>query len=160
MSQEPAGAPAPVEEGPGPVPPGGGFLVAPVQAGTISTPERLTDEHRAIRNAVEALVRREILPRRVQVEAKDYGTHRELMAELGREGFLGVDVPEAYGGGGLDLTSSVVVTEGLGEAGSLSVTFGAHAGIGTLPLVFFGTEEQRRRYLPGLVAGKIGRAHV
>jgi alkylation response protein AidB-like acyl-CoA dehydrogenase len=150
---KPVGAPAPVEEDHGPVPPGGGFLLAPVQAGTVSTPERLTDEHRAIRNAVEAFVRREILPRSAQVEAKDYGTHRELMAELGREGFLGVDVPEAYGGGGLDLTTSVVVTEGLGEAGSLSVTFGAHAGIGTLPLVFFGTEEQRRRYLPGLVAG-------
>ena len=150
---EPVGASAQGEEGAGPVPPGGGFLLAPVQAGTISTPERLTDEHRAIRSAVEAFVSREILPRRAKVEAKDYEAHRELMAEFGREGFLGVDVPEAYGGGGLDLTSSVVVTDALGEAGSFSVTFGAHAGIGTLPLVFFGTEEQRRRYLPGLVAG-------
>jgi alkylation response protein AidB-like acyl-CoA dehydrogenase len=152
VTHEPVGA-SPGEEGPGPVPPGGGFLLAPVQAGTVSTPERLTDEQRAIRNAVEAFVSREIVPRRAQVEAKDYEAHRELMSELGRKGFLGVDVPESYGGGGLDLTSSVVVTEALGEAGSLSVTFGAHAGIGTLPLVFFGTEEQRRRYLPGLVAG-------
>lgn len=152
MTHSPAIASAPGGEGAA-QPPGGGFVLAPARPGTLFTPERLTDEHRAIRGAVEAFVRREIVPRSALVEARDYQAHRELMAKLGSEGFLGVDVPDAYGGGGLDLTSSVVVTDALGEAGSFSVTFGAHAGIGTLPLVFFGTEEQRSRYLPALVAG-------
>jgi alkylation response protein AidB-like acyl-CoA dehydrogenase len=119
----------------------------------VATPEQLTEDHRAIRSAVEAFVRDEVVPRGAEIEAKEYGAHRELMARLGELGFLGVDVPEAYGGSGLDLTSSTVVTDTLGEARSFSVTFGAHAGIGTLPLVFFGTDEQRSRYLPGLVAG-------
>ncbi len=71
----------------------------------------------------------------------------------GGAGFVGIDVPEAFGGAGLDKTASVVVTEALGSAESFSVTFAAHTGIGTLPLVFFGTDEQRARYLPGLAAG-------
>ncbi len=135
------------------VPPGGGFLVGPAQPGAVFTPERLTDDHRAVRAAVQEFVEREVVPRRTEVEGKDYAVHRELMAMLGRNGFLGVEVPPEYGGAGLDLTSSLVVTDALGDAGSLSVTFGAHAGIGTLPLLFFGTEEQKRRYLPGLAAG-------
>ncbi|HWO69389.1 MAG TPA: acyl-CoA dehydrogenase family protein, partial [Actinomycetota bacterium] len=134
-------------------PPGGGFLLAPAEAGAVATPERLSPEHREIFRAVAAFVEREVVPRRARVEARDYAAHRELLELIGREGFLGIDVPEAYGGGGLDLTSAVVAIDGLGEAGSFSVTYGAHTGIGTLPLVFFGSEEQRRRYLPGLVAG-------
>ena len=134
-------------------PPGGAFLLAPVEAGAVATPERLSPEHREIFRAVSAFVEREVVPRRARVEARDYAAHRELLELLGREGFLGIDVPEAYGGGGLDLTSAVVAIDALGDAGSLSVTYGAHTGIGTLPLVFFGTEDQRRRYLPGLVAG-------
>jgi alkylation response protein AidB-like acyl-CoA dehydrogenase len=137
----------------GAAPPGGGFLLGPAEVGTVATPERLAPEHREIFRAIGAFVEREVVPRRERVEGRDYAAHRELLELLGREGFLGIDVPEAYGGGGLDLTSAVVAIDGLGDAGSLSVTYGAHTGIGTLPLVFFGTEEQRRRYLPGLVAG-------
>jgi hypothetical protein len=98
-------------------------------------------------------VERELRPRAERVEARDYETHRDLMARLGQDGFLGVDVPEPFGGAGLDRTASIVVTQALGAAGSFAVTYAAHTGIGTLPLVFFGTDEQRRRWLPGLAAG-------
>jgi len=133
--------------------PGGTFLVEPAAVGELATPERLTSEQRAIREAVTAFVDREVGQRREAVEARDYQAHRDLLAILGRDGFVGIDVPEAFGGVGLDTTTSVVVTEAVAPAGSFAVTFSAHTGIGTLPLVFFGTDEQRRRYLPGLAAG-------
>jgi len=132
---------------------GGAFLTAPVGARGIFTPEQLTDEQRAIRDAVNAFVEREVGPRRNAVEAKEYATHRELLERMGRDGFLGVDVPEAFGGAGLDRITSVVVNEAMAPAGSFAVTCMAHTGIGTLPIVFFGTDEQKRRYLPGLAAG-------
>ncbi len=132
---------------------GGAFLVGHAEPGDIFTPERLTAEHRAIREAVAEFVVREVRPRAERIEAKDWAAHRELLAILGSAGFVGIDVPEAFGGAGLDKTASVVVTEALGSAESFSVTFAAHTGIGTLPLVFFGTDEQRARYLPGLAAG-------
>jgi alkylation response protein AidB-like acyl-CoA dehydrogenase len=133
--------------------PGGSFLVEGTPAGAISTPERLTPEQRSIREAVGAFVEREVEPRREALEAKDYAAHRQLLEILGRDGFVGIDVPEAYGGAGQDKTTSAVVTEALGVADTFAVTYSAHTGIGTLPLVFFGTDEQRRRYLPGLAAG-------
>ncbi len=135
------------------MPPGGGFLVKAAETGSIFTPERLTSEHRAIRDAVGAFVEREAGPRAAAIEARDYTTHRELMARLGSDGFLGVDVPEAYGGAGLDRATAVVITEALAATGSFAVTYAAHTGIGTLPLVYFGTDEQRARYLPGLAGG-------
>ncbi|HYU48884.1 MAG TPA: acyl-CoA dehydrogenase family protein [Candidatus Limnocylindria bacterium] len=135
------------------LPAGGSFLVEATVAGDVLTPERLTEEQRAIRQAVLAFVEREAVPRRDAIEAKDYAVHRELLAKLGRDGFVGIDVPEAFGGAGLDKTSSIVVAEALAGADTFSVTASAHTGIGTLPLVFFGSDEQRRRYLPGLADG-------
>jgi len=132
---------------------GGGFLTDPTAPERIFTPEQLSEEHRAIRDAIEKFVAREVGPRREAIEGKDYATHRELLARLGRDGYLGIDVPEAHGGAGLDRVASVVVTEALAGADSFAVTYSAHTGIGTLPLVFFGTDDQRRRYLPGLLAG-------
>jgi alkylation response protein AidB-like acyl-CoA dehydrogenase len=133
--------------------PGGSFLTGADGSEEIFTPERLTDEQQAIRDAVGAFVDREVGPRRDAVEARDYATHRELLARMGSDGFLGIDVPEAFGGAGLDRITSVVVNEVMASAGSLAVTYAAHTGIGTLPTVFFGTDDQKRRYLPGLAAG-------
>ncbi|MHB8399374.1 MAG: acyl-CoA dehydrogenase family protein [Candidatus Limnocylindrales bacterium] len=132
---------------------GGAFLVAPVATGSVFTPERLSPQHLAIRASIGEFVAREVEPRRERLEARDYATHRELMAILGHDGFVGIEVPEAYGGAGLDHVTALVVTEALSPADSLAVTYAAHAGIGTLPTVFFGTDEQKRRYLPGLAAG-------
>ena len=93
--------------------PGGSFMTSPVEAGSVYTPERLTDQHRAIRDAVSAFVEKEVGPRRKAVEARDYATHRALMERLGSDGFLGIDVPEAYGGTGLDRITSLVVNEAI-----------------------------------------------
>jgi len=134
-------------------PVGGAFLVAPVVTGSVFTPERLSPEHLAIRAAIGEFVAREVEPRRERLEARDYATHRELMAILGHDGYVGIEVPEAYGGAGLDHVTAVVVIEALSPADALAVTYAAHAGIGTLPTVFFGTDEQKRRHLPGLAAG-------
>ena len=133
--------------------PGGGFMTGPVGAGSVFTPEQASDEHRAIRESVTAFVEKEVGPRRERIEARDYATHRELLERLGRDGFLGIDVPEAFGGAGLDRISSLVVNEAISTAGSFAVTYAAHTGIGTLPVVFFGTDAQKRRYLPGLADG-------
>ena len=141
-------------------PPGGSFVVAAAAPGTIFTPERLDETQRAIRDAVREFVERAVAPRREAVEARDYAAHRALLAELGAQGYLGVDVPEAWGGSGLDKVTSMLVSEGLADAGSFAVTYGAHVGIGTLPLVFFGTDEQRRRWLPGLADGSIVAAYA
>ncbi len=132
---------------------GGSFVIGPAPAGSTFTPEELSDEHRAIREAVAAFVQKEVAPRRAAVEARDYATHRALLERLGRDGFLGVDIPEAYGGAGLDRISSLVVNEAIAGAGSFAVTYAAHTGIGTLPIAFFGTDEQKRTYLPGLADG-------
>jgi alkylation response protein AidB-like acyl-CoA dehydrogenase len=133
--------------------PGGSFMTGPVDPGSMFTPEQLSGEHRAIREAVAAFVDKEVGPRRAQVEGKDYATHRALLEKLGADGFLGIDVPEQYGGAGLDRISSLVVNEAISTAGSFAVTYAAHTGIGTLPLVFFGTDAQKQRYLPGLADG-------
>ncbi|CAN5537216.1 acyl-CoA dehydrogenase family protein [soil metagenome] len=138
-------------------PPGGSFLVEAAEPSRLFTPERLDAQHRAIRDSVATFVRREVQPRREQVERHDYELHRRLLARLGEDGFVGIDIPEAYGGAGLDRISSLVVNEAMAGAGSFAVTYAAHTGIGTLPLVFFGTDEQKRRYLPGLARGtKVG----
>jgi alkylation response protein AidB-like acyl-CoA dehydrogenase len=134
-------------------PPGGGFLVAATGSDAVFTPELLSEEHRAIGEAVRQFVATQVGPVAEAVEGQDYATHRELLARLGADGYVGVEVPEAHGGAGLDTVTSVIVSESLSAADSFAVTYLAHAGIGTLPLVFFGTEEQRARYLPGLAAG-------
>ncbi len=133
--------------------PGGAFVTGPIGPEGIFTPEQLSSEHRAIRDAVGAFIEHEVEPRRDEVEAKDWSAHRALLERMGADGFLGVDVPEAYGGAGLDRITSVVVNEAMATAAGFAVTYACHTGIGTLPLVFFGTDEQKRRYLPGLAAG-------
>ncbi len=143
--------------------PGGSFMTGPAPAESVFTPERLSDEHRAIREAVSAFVEKEVVPRRDAVEGvngKDYAAHRSLLERLGRDGFLGIDVPEAYGGAGLDRISSLVVNEAIAPSGSFAVTYAAHTGIGTLPTVFFGTDDQKRRYLPGLADGTLVGAYA
>ncbi len=143
--------------------PGGSFMTGPAPADGIFTPEQLSEEHRAIREAVSAFVEKEVVPRRDAVEGahgKDYAAHRALLERLGRDGYLGIDVPEAYGGAGLDRISSLVVNEAIAPSGSFAVTYAAHTGIGTLPTVFFGTDEQKRRYLPGLADGTLVGAYA
>ena len=133
---------------------GGIWLLEDPAAIDIFTPERLTDEHRLIDQTAEAFVSREVMPNHDQLETKDWDLARRLVCRCGDLGLLGTDVPEAYGGVGLDKASSVVVGSRIGQSGSFGSTFGSHSGLTIFPLVCFGTETQKQRYLSKLVSGE------
>ena len=126
----------------------------------IFTPERLSDEHRLIRQTADEFVASEVLPVLDQLEQKDWALARALVRRCGDLGLLGTDVPEAYGGVELDKVSSIVVGEAVGRSASFATTFGAETGLAITPLLCFGTEEQKQRYLPGLVTGELVGAYA
>ncbi len=134
-----------------PPPPGGSFLVAPV-VGPVFTRERFSDEQREIQQMVQAFARDRIAPRTAELATHNRELTLELMREVGELGLTAIDIPEAYGGMELDKTTSALVVEALTLGGSASwvVTFSGHVGIGTLPIVFYGDERQKRTYLPKL----------
>src|SRR5215212_9824863 len=134
---------------------GGEWLIAASDAAGVFTPERLTEEHRLIARTAQEFVDNEILPKLDQLEAKDWALARTLVRTAAELGLLGVDVPEAYGGLGLDKVTSLVVSEKLARAASFGATFGAHANLTIVPLVLFGSEAQKQKYLPGLLSGEI-----
>ena len=133
---------------------GGAFLIEKTSPEAVTIPEDMTDEHRMILQTTLDFVDKEILPNIEKLEKQDAEFAHKLLAQAGELGLLATDVPEAYGGMGLDKVSTALVTEGIGAAFSFAVSHGAHTGIGTLPIVFFGTEEQKQKYLPGLAAGE------
>jgi alkylation response protein AidB-like acyl-CoA dehydrogenase len=134
--------------------PGGGFLLEQTGTTTVLTPEMLTDEQRMMKETAEDFMRREVEPRTREIEEKKPGVMRAILEKAGEVGLLGHDVPEEYGGLGGDKTSSSLIFESASRLGSFAVSFGAHVGIGTMPLVLFGTPEQKRRYLPSLASGE------
>src|SRR3954447_8469540 len=134
---------------------GGEWLIQPSGADAIFTPERLTDEHRLIGRTAQDFVDKEILPVLDQLETKDWALARDLVRRGADLGLLGVDVPEAYGGLGLDKVTSLVVSEKLARAASFGATFGAHANLTIVPLMLFGSEAQKQKYLPRLLSGEI-----
>jgi alkylation response protein AidB-like acyl-CoA dehydrogenase len=135
---------------------GGSFLDANVDSLEIFTPEDFTSEHKDIAKAVEEFVRGEIASRGEQIEVVNNQLSRDLMRKAGELGFLGMDIPEIYGGTELDFISSAVASEKFGYgAGSFAVTELNHTGIGTLPVVLFGTEDQKKKYLPKLSKGEL-----
>src|SRR5438093_1266582 len=133
---------------------GGDFLFTPVGSTRFMTPERFTEEQRQFHSTGADFIRREILPVADRIEQKDNALLRQLLAKAGELGLLGVDVSEELGGLGLDKTTSMLVGESQAGYGSWATTFGAHTGIGTLPIVFFGTPEQKAKYLPDLATGR------
>ena len=135
-------------------PRGGDFLFAPVGSAPFMTPEGFTDEQRQFFATGADFVSREVLPAADRIEQKDNGLLRQLLLKAGELGLPGVDVPEDLGGLGLDKTTSMLVAESQAGYGSWATTFGAHTGIGTLPIVFFGTPEQKAKYLPDLASGR------
>lgn len=138
---------------PGDVPTGGGsFLISTLGATPVMSNEQFTEEQRAYYQTADKFVKGEIMPRAEAIEAKDPALLRSLLKKAGDLGLTAVGVPEAYGGLGADETTSMLVSECMVRLGSWSVTFGAHVGIGTLPIVFFGTEEQKQKHLPRLAA--------
>src|SRR6058998_758203 len=133
---------------------GGEWLLQSTDADTLFTPERMTDEHRLIAQTAQEFVENEVLPNLKRLEQKDWALARDLVKRAGALGLLGVDVPEAYGGVALDKASSLVVSERMAGSASFGAAFGAQANLVVVPLVLFGTEAQKRKYLPGLLTGE------
>ena len=133
---------------------GGSWLLEDIPAGNSFTPERMTEEQRLIDQTTREFVEGEVLDQNDQLEAKDWDLARRLLLRCGELGILGTDVPEQYGGIPLDTVTTAVIAARFGEAGSFSTTFGAQTGLAILPILAFGTEPQKQRYLPRLVSGE------
>src|SRR3954463_2285528 len=140
--------------------PGGGFLLEKTGATTILIPEMLSDEQRLMKETADDFMRREVEPRTNEIDDKKPGLMRELLRKAGEVGLLGHDVPEEYGGLGGDKTSSSLIFEAASRQGSFAVSYGAHVGIGTMPLVLFGSAAQRAKYLPRLATGELIAAYA
>ena len=133
---------------------GGSFLLESPQPGDVFTPADLSDDQRLIGQTAEEFVLKEVFPLIKDLENKKAGLMASLVKKGGEVGLMGGGVPEEYGGAGLDKISTTVLTEKLSIYGGFAVTHGAHAGIGTLPIVYFGTEAQKKKYLPKLATGE------
>jgi alkylation response protein AidB-like acyl-CoA dehydrogenase len=133
---------------------GGSFLLESPRPEDVFTPADLNDDQRLIGQSAEEFVIKEVMPHIKNLEAKKPGLLPELVKKAGELGLLSAGIPEQYGGAGLDKVATTVLTEKLSIYGGFAVTHGAHAGIGTLPIVYFGTEEQKKKYLPKLATGE------
>ncbi|HTJ93189.1 MAG TPA: acyl-CoA dehydrogenase family protein [Pararobbsia sp.] len=134
---------------------GGEWLLQPSDSAGVFTPDQLSDEHRLIGQTVSDFVTNEVLPSLDRLEQKDWTLARELVQRAGALGLLGVDAPEAYGGVQLDKITSMIVSERMARSASFGATFGAQANLTVLPLVLFGTEAQKQKYLPRLLSGEL-----
>jgi len=132
---------------------GGSFLIDECTPDAIFTPEDFTEQHLLIAQTAEEFAANEIVPNIEKMEQKEFATNRRLLKRAGDLGLSGVDIPEQYGGIDLDKVTSALIADRIAKYGGFSTTWGAHTCIGTLPIVYFGTEEQKRKYLPGLASG-------
>jgi len=133
---------------------GGSFLTEERDPQDVFTPEDLSEEHRQIAKTAIDFTQNEVLPAAAEIEAKNFAVTKGLLRKAGELGLMSVDIPEAYGGMEMDKVTSALVAESISKLVSFSVAFSAHVGIGTLPIVWYGTEEQKRKYLPKLGTGE------
>jgi len=133
---------------------GGEWLIKPGSAKDIFTPEDFTEEQLMIRDMCLQFLKAEVLPVMERIDKAEPGLMPSLMEKAGEQGLLSASVPEEYGGMGKDFVTSTLVSEALGGGYSFSVAMSAHAGIGTLPILYFGTEEQKKKYIPKLATGE------
>lgn len=133
---------------------GGSFLIEDISYEDVFTPEDFTDEHKMIAKTTEDYVANEVLPQVEYLENHEFDRSVKLLKQAGELGLLGADVPEEYGGIGLDKISSALISEKMARAGGFSISHGAHVGIGSLPIVLFGNKEQKEKYLPLLATGE------
>lgn len=139
---------------------GGAFLTEDLTSDDVITPEDFNDEQKLIAKTTHDFVDKEVLPNIEELENQNFDLNKNLLKKAGELGLLGADVPEEYGGLGLDKTSSALITEEFSRAGGFSLSYGAHVGIGSLPIVFFGNEEQKKKYLPKLATGELIAAYA
>src|SRR5438876_273264 len=133
---------------------GGSWLLEERSVEDIFTPEDFSEQHKLIAQTAEEFAQKEIIPNIEKMEHKDWGVVRELLRKASEIGIATVDVPEEYGGAEMDKISSAIIADRIAVCGSFSTSFGGHAGIGTLPIVYFGNEQQKKKYLPKLTSGE------
>jgi alkylation response protein AidB-like acyl-CoA dehydrogenase len=133
---------------------GGSFLIEERTPEEVFTPEDFSEQHQLIAQTAEEFANKEIVPNIEKMEHKDFAVIRDLVRRAGELGLSGVDVPEQYGGMQMDKVTSSIIADRIAKYGGFSTTWGAHTCIGTLPIVYFGTEEQKKKYLPGLASGE------
>ena len=134
---------------------GGAFLITNPTAESCFFPEDFTEEHRQIAQTTADFATNEVVPNSDAIEAKDFAVTRRLIKEAAELGLTAADIPEEYGGLEMDKASSAIIAENISKQGSFSVAFSAHTGIGTLPLVWYGTDAQKRKYLPHIADGSM-----
>ena len=139
---------------------GGSFLLESRRPDEVFTPEDFTEQHQLIGQTAEEFAVNEILPNAEKIEHKDFSISRELLKKAGELGLSGVEIPEAYGGLEMDKVTSAVIADHIAKYAGFATTWGAHSGIGLLPIVYFGTEEQKKQYLPRLATGEMVGAYA
>src|SRR6202023_439189 len=139
---------------------GGSFLLEERQTADVFTPEDFSEQHQMIGQTAEEFAVNEILPTADKMEHKDFSISRDLLKKAGDLGLSGVEIPEAYGGLEMDKVTAAISADHIAKYAGFATTWGAHSGIGMLPIVYFGTEEQKKKYLPRLAAGEIVGAYA
>jgi alkylation response protein AidB-like acyl-CoA dehydrogenase len=134
---------------------GGEYLVKEVTSDQVYITKEFTEEQTMMKEAVQEFIDREVWPHKERFEKKDYAFTEQLMTQIGEMGLLGISVPEEYGGMGMGFVSTMLVCDYIsGSSGSLATAYGAHTGIGTMPILLYGTEEQKQKYIPKLATGE------
>jgi alkylation response protein AidB-like acyl-CoA dehydrogenase len=139
---------------------GGSFLLEERKADDVFTPEDFTEQHLLISQTAEEFALNEIVPNIEKMEHKDFSITRDLLKKAGELGLSSAEIPEAYGGLEMDKVTAAVIADHIAKYAGFATTWGGHTGIGTLPIVYFGTEEQKTKYLPRLAAGEIVGAYA
>jgi alkylation response protein AidB-like acyl-CoA dehydrogenase len=139
---------------------GGSFLLEQRKTDEVFTPEDFTEQHQLIGQTAEEFAVNEILPNAEKIEHKDFSISRDLLKKAGDLGLSAVEIPEAYGGLEMDKVTAAVIADHIAKYAGFATTWGAHSGIGMLPIVYFGTEDQKKKYLPKLAAGDIVGAYA
>lgn len=133
---------------------GGEFIVRETEAGEIFIPEEFSEEQKMMAAATQDFIDKEITPNTDRIDSMEEGMMPSLMDKAGELGLLGISVPEEYGGMGMNFNTGMLIADIFAAAGSFSTAYGAHTGIGTLPILYYGTEEQKQKYLPKLASGE------
>jgi alkylation response protein AidB-like acyl-CoA dehydrogenase len=139
---------------------GGAWLLEPTDPSSVLTPERVSNEHRLIAQTAREFAAKEVVPGIDRLEQKDWNFARQLLRRAGDLGLLGVDAPEEYGGVGMDKAAALVVSRYLSGSASFNAAFGATGNLATVPILLFGTRDQKSRYLPKLIAGELVGAYA
>ncbi|MBD0405018.1 acyl-CoA dehydrogenase family protein [Flammeovirga sp. EKP202] len=139
---------------------GGEFLIRETEANEIFTPEEFSEEQVMMAQATKDFIDQEITPKAKEIDGHNWELVEQIFAKAGDLGLLGISVPEDMGGLGMSFNTSMLIADVFGEAGSFSTTYGAHTGIGTLPILYYGTEEQKEKYLPKLATGEWAAAYA